>query len=81
MQRLFRHKIIHDIILLPEYDARLLYSVASLVSLNFMALLTVSEESALTVAELKSRVFQKFARHFGLCACAFCVTEDSVSAG
>ena len=48
---------------------------------NFTALLTVSEESALAVAEnsvLTVGVFHGLARNFGFCACVFCVTKDSV---
>ena len=48
---------------------------------NFTALLTVSEESALAVAEnyvLTVGVFHGLTRNFGFCACVFCVTKDSV---
>ena len=46
-----------------------------------MALLTVSEESALTIAEnsaLIVSIFHGLVRNFGFCACVFCVTKDFV---
>ena len=46
-----------------------------------MALLTVSKGSVLTVAENSAyivSVFHGLAKNFGLCACPFCVTKDSV---
>ena len=48
---------------------------------NFMVLLTISEELALAVAKdsvLTVDVFHGLARNFGVCACVFCITTDSV---